>query len=177
MSAVLLAVIPAAWTVFGENDSKKASGNSREAAAMTNRVVRTNEEWKRILTPLQYRVTRCGGTERAFTGPYWNHKGTGVYVCVSCGQKLFASETKFDSGTGWPSYTAPVDKRSITERPDHSFGMIRTEVRCSRCGAHLGHVFPDGPQPTGRRYCINSAALGFQASGPKEAAPATKDKE
>jgi peptide-methionine (R)-S-oxide reductase len=118
--------------------------------------------WKKVLTPMQYEVTRNEGTERAFTGQYWDYKKEGVYTCSNCGQKLFSSDTKYKSGTGWPSFFKPLSQEAIGERKDSSFGMTRTEVHCSRCGAHLGHVFPDGPQPTGLRYCLNSVSLNFQ---------------
>ncbi|MCL6565454.1 MAG: peptide-methionine (R)-S-oxide reductase MsrB [Acidobacteriia bacterium] len=129
---------------------------------MSDRTQKDEREWKKRLTPEQYYVSREGGTEPPFTGKYWNCKKPGIYRCVCCGEPLFDSKTKFDSGTGWPSFYQPLDRQNIEEVEDTSYGMVRTEVRCARCGAHLGHVFPDGPAPTGLRYCINSAALELE---------------
>ena len=127
----------------------------------------SDEEWKQRLSPLQYKVLRKKGTEQAFTGELWNNHAKGTYVCAACGQELFASDTKFESGTGWPSFWAPIAKTAVEEHVDSSFFMRRTEVVCSRCGGHLGHVFDDGPPPTGLRYCMNSASLRFVPAAAK----------
>lgn len=134
------------------------------------KVVKTDEEWRSLLTPEQYRITRKHGTERAGTGPHLDEKRTGTFTCVCCGAPLFPSETKYESGTGWPSFYAPVSAEAVSEHEDRSFFMRRTEVRCATCDAHLGHVFPDGPEPTGLRYCMNGHALSFSHTAAKPGA-------
>lgn len=134
---------------------------------MSDKVTKTEQEWKEQLSPEQYQVTRQCGTERAFTGKYWNTKEKGTYNCVCCGEPLFTSETKFDSGTGWPSFFEPAQQGAVATITDKSHGMVRTEVRCAKCDAHLGHVFDDSPTPTGLRYCMNSASLDLKSTEKK----------
>jgi peptide-methionine (R)-S-oxide reductase len=142
-----------------QHEGAKDLPTRSSTAASGEAVVHTDAEWKKLLTPDQYHVLRQHGTEPAFSGAYWNAHEKAVYVCAACGQPLFSSGQKFDSGTGWPSFWQPIQEGAVTTHSDTSLGMVRTEVRCSRCGGHLGHVFDDGPPPTGLRYCMNSVAL------------------
>jgi peptide-methionine (R)-S-oxide reductase len=132
------------------------------SSTTTPKISKSDAQWREELSPEQYRILRQAGTERAFTGPFWNAKEKGIYSCAGCGEELFVSDTKFDSGCGWPSYFEPLKPDAVTEHRDVTHGMIRTEVRCASCGGHLGHVFPDGPPPTGLRYCINGHAMTFE---------------
>ncbi len=143
-------------TNFSQKQSKQLKGT------MENKINKSEEHWKCELTEEQYYITRQKGTEKPFTGKYYNFYEKGIYVCVCCGNELFSSETKYNSGSGWPSFYQAIKSENIIEKVDYSHGMIRMEVQCSKCGAHLGHVFEDGPQPTGLRYCINSASLNFK---------------
>lgn len=156
---LMLLILAAAIACGRQADAKQ---NKKGGLPVSQRIEKSEAEWQKLLTPEQFYILRKQGTERAFTGKYHDHHEKGTYVCAACRTPLFSSSTKFESGTGWPSFYAPVKSENVEEVSDTSHGMVRVEVRCGRCGGHLGHVFDDGPRPTGLRYCINSASLEFQ---------------
>ncbi|HXG95395.1 MAG TPA: peptide-methionine (R)-S-oxide reductase MsrB [Blastocatellia bacterium] len=160
----VVAIFALALLVYSSSGCRSLAHSSQrlKGSKMADKVIKSEEEWRAELTPEQYEVMRRKGTERAFTGAYWNAHEKGKYLCAACGNELFNSDTKFDSGTGWPSFYAPIDEDNVETETDYGYGMIRTEVKCARCGSHLGHVFEDGPKPTGLRYCINSVALKLE---------------
>ena len=155
---IISAVFIFSCSAKSQNDTNMTDQNNKSEY----RVNKSDEEWKQIITPVEFQVLREKGTEYAFTGEYFKHKEKGTYVCAGCGHELFTSESKYDSGCGWPSFYKPLDEEKVGESEDRSHGMVRTEIVCNNCGGHLGHIFPDGPKPTGLRYCVNSASLDFK---------------
>lgn len=165
MKLALLGMLTVVAAAFLAACATSSAQEQQHRPSATDAVIKSNAEWKKVLTPEQYNVLREKGTEQAFTGKYWNNHANGIYVCAACGQELFSSKAKFESGTGWPSFWAPIRKGAVDVAVDRSLvGEERTEVLCARCGGHLGHVFDDGPKPTGLRYCMNSVAMVFKPS-------------
>jgi peptide-methionine (R)-S-oxide reductase len=162
MKNLLFLIIAFNFIACESNSQNKESTNSKPTSTMSEKVEKTDEEWKKVLNPEQYHVLREKGTEMPYSGKYYLHKEKGVYVCAACGAELFKSDTKFDAGCGWPSFSDVIDSSKVVYTKDRSHGMIRTEITCAKCGGHLGHVFDDGPAPTGQRYCINSVSIEFK---------------